>query len=269
MLDGVDMRTFALPLDGYGLSAADSRAEFAAIAQVYEQCMAQFGFAVEPEPARAASGWSPNEGRYGIHDTEAARVWGYRIADDPVPEPQLPYEPPRLPADQEAVSFGIAPMVRDGKTVPPGGCSGEASRAMGRQYGRVADAASSPLMLSDLLGAETGPLSEADSRVQAAFRAWSDCMWREGFDYPDPSAANNDPSFARGPNAGDQAPSAHEVAVAVADTTCKAATDLIDIRASVEVAYQNRAIEQNAAALAIGEREAAWKRQRAAEILQS
>ena len=43
-------------------------------------------------------------------------MWGYRIADDHVPEPQLPYEPPRLPADQEAVSFGIAPMVRDGKT---------------------------------------------------------------------------------------------------------------------------------------------------------
>ena len=70
-------------------------------------------------------------------------------------------------------------------------------------------------------------------------------MRQAGFDYADPMKANNDPAFQT------PAPTEREIATAVADVQCKARTGLVDVWASVETAYQQRALDEHAEELTV------------------
>ena len=68
-------------------------------------------------------------------------------------------------------------------------------------------------------------------------------MARAGFDYTDPWQPNDNPEF-QGLEA-----NAREIATATADVRCKREVNLVGIWASVETAYQERKIGENADAL--------------------
>ncbi|MPZ85665.1 MAG: hypothetical protein GEV28_36910 [Actinophytocola sp.] len=67
-------------------------------------------------------------------------------------------------------------------------------------------------------------MAEADSRVRAVFTGWSRCMSAAGFDYRDPMAANNDPTFGTG------VPTAEEIATATADVACRTEENVNGVR---------------------------------------
>ena len=171
-----------------------------------------------------------NEFRYGLTDEVKARASGYTAAPQPKP-PQ-----PDIPPEARPIASGKGERTYQGKPVPEGGCQGEAGR-------KVAEGAAHDERLVLRLGDEAGKQAEADSRVKAAFQAWSACMARAGFDYADPWKPNDNPEF-QGQEAG-----AREIATATADVRCKREGDLVGVWASVEAAYQERKIGENAEAL--------------------
>lgn len=260
MLNDVDMSSFSLPLDAYWLSNEDRRLQSAASFRLYERCMSGFGFSVTKDSGTPLpEGWGDNERRYGIHDLGEAQRYGYKASFDVEGLNQTPREATVVSPEQDAVARGVGPSTYGGMSVPEGGCLGEASRGVGGETGALKP--DSVSLRKDMLSMESSTRSQADSRVRAAFSDWSDCMSSEGFDYTDPSKANNDPAFAT------DRPSTQEVSVAVADVRCKAESDLIDTWASVETAYQNQIIEQNAAALAEARDAADEIRRRSAEVM--
>jgi hypothetical protein len=84
--------------------------------------------------------------------------------------------------------------------------------------------------------------TQSDPRVLAVQRAWSACMARHGLIYKTPAQATN-----RG---WPRTPSPAEIATAVADVQCKTQTNLVNIWLTVEAAYQQALIGQNASSLA-------------------
>jgi hypothetical protein len=85
-------------------------------------------------------------------------------------------------------------------------------------------------------------------------------MKQSGLDYADPMKAIDDPAF-RTPTA-----SQREIQVAVADVRCKKATNFVNVMASVETAYQQRAVKTNADALKVIKENIAIRERNAATI---
>ena len=100
----------------------------------------------------------------------------------------------------------------------------------------------------------------SSQQVQDAFSAWSQCMSGRGYRYPTPLAAAAQFSL-------DGVPSNEEIATAVADVDCKAATNLTSIWFSVESQFENAAIARDVATLADLSRQLASERQRASQIV--
>ncbi len=71
-------------------------------------------------------------------------------------------------------------------------------------------------------------------------------MKRSGYDYSSPREANADPAFVDGRK---HRVTKRELATAVADVRCKKETNLVNVWAGVETAYQKLAVAQNKAAL--------------------
>lgn len=242
MIDVDDMAAFTLPLDSYRLADGESAFLVAdATTAVFDRCMEGFGFVYDlPTPVGRAVP-RDNSRLYGIVDPGEAMTNGY-LPDMPGTADPGEGSSPELPPSWYAIATGTVAESEEGLAVPAGGCMGEALRTI---------AAGAPtegvdLALADRLAGEASDRAEQDSRVQAAFAEWSACMSRSGYDYRTPWDANNDPAWMDGGE-----PSQHHIAVATADVACKGEVDLVRIWASVHTAYELRAIEQNAAALAL------------------
>jgi hypothetical protein len=228
-----------LPVEDY-LPTADqadrlSRAQVALV----RACLARFGFSydVVPVPSGAYGPASLTDRRYGITDARLAAQFGYGLGPrDPklLPRP----DKPDIGADGENVLSGQGRSVVDGQTVPPGGCIGEAGRALTSSLTPAAD-----LRRGSDLQLDSFARSRVDSRVRSVFQAWSACMGRSGYAYADPLSAVGDPAFI---GSVDQ----HQRAVAAADIGCKVATNLVGVWFTVEAAYQSRVIATNRAAFA-------------------
>jgi hypothetical protein len=89
------------------------------------------------------------------------------------------------------------------------------------------------------------PVPSGDSRVDTVVGAWSTCMKKRGFDYPDPVSAEFDPRWGVGASDG----SAEQIATATADMDCKAETNLVGIELAVQSAYDQEYIESHREAL--------------------
>jgi hypothetical protein len=252
-----DVGAIDFPLDPYlnvGGPAYD--VERGAYQILMERCMAGFGFTVDPRPAVASA--DLRAGKYGLVDLNEALQHGYNNpltiddgADDTVtaePETEAYY----------AVAYGEGPFdTYNGLQIPEAGCHGAAERTLDEGAEPVADP-----MFGQALVNRASNLAEQDSRVVAAFDAWSECMARSGYDYDDPWEANDDPAFD-GPEANQ-----HEISVATADVACKEEVDLVDTWAAVEMAYQERLIEENSVALAALLESLEVRRRNAAEVVE-
>ncbi|WP_145926797.1 hypothetical protein [Amycolatopsis orientalis] len=229
-VDTADLAKFALPLDAYSPTRAENAAIGKARNTAFKNCMLGFGFDLGPLPDAPPENAGVNEFRYGLTDEAKAKASGYTVPPQPKP-PQ-----PEIPPEGRPIASGKGERTYQGKPVPEGGCQGEARR-------KLSEGAAHDEKLVLRLGEEAGKQAEADSRVKAAFRAWSACMARAGFDYTDPWQPNDNPEF-QGLEA-----NAREIATATADVRCKREVNLVGIWASVETAYQERKIGENAGAL--------------------
>lgn len=232
-----------LPLDAYQMSLDDTVRVDRAVYVLVTRCMGSFGFDYdEPFNERSTSGpTTVNARRYGLLDEAHAAAYGYK------PGPAGPSEKDQAeatgtllqesPEARNILGGKGGPSSYRGRKVPPGGCFGEARRQVAKG-GPPFDP-----QLPEKMATDSFMRMENDSRVQAAYRRWSKCMAREGFDYPSSRAANNDERWST------PKPTAAEIAVAVADVRCKKRVNLVGVRMAVETAYQRQLIEQNAEAL--------------------
>ncbi|MFE3941510.1 hypothetical protein ACFXPV_06460 [Streptomyces sp. NPDC059118] len=126
----------------------------------------------------------------------------------------------------------------DGRTIPPGGCYG----------GAEAQLNGGPLPESDIAVAatidkESFRKSLADKKVVQAFREWSTCVERHGYQYKDPMASVSDRAFDT------EEPTQRERAVALADIDCKTEVGMLKIWGAVETEIQARMVKNKTSTL--------------------
>ncbi|MFI5530098.1 hypothetical protein ACIA8O_16290 [Kitasatospora sp. NPDC051853] len=243
-----------LPLDAYLLAPAQLLTVQQAQARLTTACMTRFGFDFappqpSPPPRDSDAPTTRVDGRYGPQNAAAMAKWGYHPEGG---DPGAGAQPPRLELSPEMTTalrgasdprqkYGPGGQSVNGRTVPDRGCVGEAVRTLtGSADGRIGDA-----QLAEDLKFRTLVDSQKDARTAAVFARWSECMKESGFDYPDPVAALGDKAWQDGPT-----PSPRELRVATADAACRHRTNLVGVWYSVDSAYQERAIAENAAAMA-------------------
>jgi hypothetical protein len=209
------------------------------------QCVRRFGLDWNPKPPPVPQDASLDAAniarRYGVTDPAAAARLGYHQASPP---PSKRPDDPAPTADQQTALSGSGP---DGSTattfhglrIPAGGCIGEANMRISGDPARLGDDD-----LPSRINVDSYQQAMADSRVIAAFRAWSGCMRQRGYDYPDPTQVPGKKPQFTGPE-----PTPTEIAVAVADVSCKQQTGLVAVWSAVDAADQNTAIKQHAAEL--------------------
>lgn len=231
-----DWRGISLPLDAYLQDFAERQTVLRAEYMLTKSCVEQFGFqfaapAWDKSLADVPNGRQPAHYRlYDLLDDDHAKQMGYHSYGEQLAS-EAAYADKKLPDDYHnvvAAKFGGG--VFNGKTIPGGGCVGAAQREV-----EGATDVSMPVQLAF----DAWTASKSDSRVVAAFANWSKCMARSGYHYSTPMEANNDPKWS-----GDKA-SAQEIAVAVADVSCKKTTNLAGTRMAVDAAYQRNAISQH------------------------
>jgi hypothetical protein len=225
-----------LPLDRYLLGPHDTVRVARAYRVLLNDCASGFGITPPPDPPAAPLPRTWDERRYGITDLTLAAAAGYRLSVHPppvVPRPTSASNPHTLD-----VLTGRGAHVVAGRTVPAGGCSGEATRHLNAGAPRDADPD-----LAQNLSQRSYFRSKSDQRVLAAQRSWSTCMNGHGYHYPDPLAAAADKRFRSWPV------TPLEIATAKADIACKNQTDLVGIRSAVESDLQRADIAANRPAL--------------------
>lgn len=257
--------SLSYPLDAY--IASDSQYTELKRAQnvLVSRCMKRYGFDFAPPAQTAAeppAGWRTSR-RYGLTDPQAAATRGYRsrVAVPPAKaEPELsaneelalvgpavkdPGKAPTSWEEEQAAMKTKASAVKDaglvnGLALPPGGCTREAFlRLFAPKEGMV------DVSFADALGADAYTRAEQDSRVVRAVGAWSSCMAAGGYRSTHPVSPQEDLGLSE-----DALASPRAVAAAKTDVACKKKVDLVGVWYTVEVAYQKRAVEQNAERLA-------------------
>ncbi len=227
-----------LPLDAYAESNDQIQLGTYVSDRLVQRCMRRFGLDWTLRVPTPGSNKPRNDRRYGIIDAAQAAQYGYSVPESAQPKAAGP----AFTNDQDAVLVGRGQQTFNGVPVPDGGCAGEAQRALAAG-GPPLDTAGRPGLVAQL-NHDVGARADGDSRVQAAFGAWSRCMKESGYDYAGPWDANDDPHWS-----GSAIPP-QEIATAVADAACRRRTNLVGIWFAVESAYQTRAIESNAQQLA-------------------
>jgi hypothetical protein len=175
--------------------------------------------------------------RYFIIDPREAAQYGYNRPPSELQADDKVSGGGWNPSDREyEVVVGRPPgdgsEMRDasGASLPEGGCTGEAEQALGEPPAGADDVMR--------LANAAHDRAENDSRVVAAFAAWSACMERSGYSYRSPREPNNF-DWPEPAEAG-------EIATANADVACKRETNLPGIWMAVEAAYQQLQIEEHA-----------------------
>ncbi|MEV7526655.1 hypothetical protein [Streptomyces sp. NPDC091371] len=250
----LESRDLAFPMDAY---LPDNRQQgVLAEAQdvLTDQCMQRFGFRYQLRRKAESEALHDYSRRYGLSDPANAARLGY---DDPrgsgrqkPAQPELgPNEQlvlhgldvdPSLPvpaSQEEAEKSDAATTVVGGQKVPAGGCLRESNLKL---FTPTKDTVE-PMHVQGL-GRDAYARSRKDSRVVKAFTSWSECMGGHGYTVASPmdKPPGIDDSNLSSPQA---------IAMANQDIGCKRETNLVGIWHTVELAYQDRAIEQNAETL--------------------
>jgi len=242
-----------LPLSSYQLTPAQQLFVNNATRALVSQCMRRFGFAQFSLDTGATKSGLPDQmgRRYGaVSDARTAATYGYHLPSDQNSSPGKPSVRPSQPFTQaeNAVLTGTSgkgpvppnqtqrSTTYNGQSVPPGGCFGEANRAIG--IDSHVDG-----LLPQRLAFTAYDQSLNDSRTKQVIAAWSACMKDKGYAVADPVGAVKAFNLA-GPV------TSAEIQQAVADVACKQRVSLIGVWFAVEKAYQERLIEQNGQQLA-------------------
>lgn len=253
----VDASTLHLPIEAYLPSDQQRRAYATALSILVDDCMAAYGFGPGLKPSNFSSDdalvSSLTMRRYGSNDVDRARAYGYHTQLQPefvaverrsrarAREAQEQFsQSPALTRARGLVELGIDangdPVGSfQGKSIPVGGCTGEANRRLSGSSAGLdrRDEVASRIQVDSWYRAME------DARVQRVFQGWAGCMARVGFRYDNPIDANND-------NWGTPRPTAREIAAAVTDAGCSQAENVIGVWHGVEAEIQDSMIEKNA-----------------------
>lgn len=213
-----------------------------------ERCMKRFGiqYTVPSLPVQTTH-HSITQYRYGTLDPAANARNGYEIPgthtsaeDVDKVKRSSAQSNAELSTAQRGVLYGTEdPSVKtgpggqdyNGQKVPAGGCITEAKKELGNYQ-------DAPVAVDANI--DSFKKSTEDSRVRAAFAKWSACMKAKGYDYRTPMQASGDDKW------NGSKVTAEEKAVAATDATCMEKYNVAGIWNAVDVALQNRAIEQKA-----------------------
>uniref|UniRef100_A0AAU2JSI7 PknH-like extracellular domain-containing protein n=1 Tax=Streptomyces sp. NBC_00049 TaxID=2903617 RepID=A0AAU2JSI7_9ACTN len=250
----LESRTLTYPLAPYVPDARQLALLSEAQDVLVDQCMRRYGFRYELRRKADPAAGDDNVRRYGVSDAAEAARYGYenprlnRTTKGPQqtlgPNEQLVLYglevDPSLPvpmSQEEAETSDVATTVVGGLKVPAGGCLRESNLKL---YAPAKDTVDSTVAQG--YGLEAFTRSEKDSRVAKAVSSWSACMAKHGHTMRSPleQPPGIDDSNASGPQA---------IATAQQDVGCKKETNLVGVWYTVEVAYQQRGIEQNAETL--------------------
>ncbi|WP_284746332.1 hypothetical protein [Amycolatopsis sp. RTGN1] len=229
------------PLDAYHPSPAEKTTLARAGDVLVRECMQHYGFDF-PLPDRTTAA-QPADRRIGLVDAAEAARFGYKPADfDEYAQrvDEAKHKQVKWPAEMLAVLDGTGAARVNGIDVPKGGCNVEARTRAGTAAAGEPGDENFVIRLEQEAGSQAGK----DSRLQAAFAKWSECMAESGFTYRDPWQANNDRAFADGK------PSTQMITTATADVACRTREKVNSTWVAVITAYQNRAITEHQDALA-------------------
>lgn len=226
----------SLPLDAFAQPQSIQVTLANAETMLIESCTHRYGFsygihypvAVQPRYDRL----------YGITDLKSAQEYGYHGSDPSLPQGDKDAGTPKFTDLQMTILGGNTvtklPMPQG---LGPTGCMGEASDKLAG--GSSVDAGN---RLVEQLTFRASDQATRDSRVSAVDKAWSACMKKSGYSYPDALAAMNHgwPNSSVSPL---------EISTATADITCKQQVNYVGVHYGVETEYQKKLVDKNAAQL--------------------
>jgi hypothetical protein len=232
-----------LPLEAYEETFPESQTVLQAQFILEGQCMRQYGFTysqtVDPDSTPLNYDASNMARRYGLSDLAQAQSMGYNVA---MASSGGGSGQPSLSSAENLVLTGSAdpgmppptgaPSTSyEGKSIPAGGCVGQAQRKLG----------SLPTnLLADSLDGQSLTASQSNPTVIAVIGKWSACMKQHGFTVDSPYDASQ-LSSQLGSSTGSQL----DITIAVDDVTCKQSTGLISTWFKVESQIQDQYIESN------------------------
>ncbi|MEU2715901.1 hypothetical protein [Streptomyces sp. NPDC007205] len=249
----------ALPLHAYIPDPASDGVKAVNRAQwvLGKKCMVRLGFAgfaildtktVESTyPVRqgelADEGTPGDDSPYGVVDPDLASEHGYHNRT-----PDTSAQPQEWPADQYTALTGSHgsgdSRFAHGHRIPEGGCLGEATRKIYGPAPKVTKVNGVKLTgsysLAFQLWYESRTKASGDPAWKKADRAWSACMKKKGFTYPDPDKASVDSHWL-----GHGKPSDKEKETATADARCKLDTGYVPAVQSLEARAQKTLIREN------------------------
>ncbi|MFE0774516.1 hypothetical protein [Streptomyces sp. NPDC058861] len=235
--DPANPATWVLPIEGYLPTDAEKKQIMQARNTLVSDCMQGYGFSWVPAPELPPLGPKTLvDWRYGIHDLALSKERGYK----PSADEQAAYDAAVNKGavdgttsdgpDAKALTGAVKEV--NGKSVPEGGCSGQAQRQISAD---ALEAKAAQQVANDAFLA-----SQQDPKVTKAFKAWSDCMKGKGYSYAKPLDASDDPAF------GSQDVTRREITTAMADISCRQMTSVAKIWFDAESALQQAAIEKQA-----------------------
>jgi hypothetical protein len=215
-----------LPFDDYQLNFAEESEIRRARTVLARACLRERGVRFDvPDDVRTpgAMDVEPNLRRYGVVDEGSAAGYGYHVPTTAEEKRQ-----------QEARQRWAASITEDQRMAlfGEGGCTEEADAKL-------------TTFDDGFLGAadqESLRTSERDPRVVATVAAWHTCMTGQGYAYPNPDAAIDDPRWDIDAAAIPKA----EIDTALADVRCKTSSGLVETWHDVEVGVQQDKIRRDA-----------------------
>ncbi|MFA7762335.1 hypothetical protein [Streptomyces sp. NRRL S-448] len=250
----LESRSLTFPIDTY--IPDDRQLGLLSEAQdvLIDKCMQRYGFRYQLRRKANSAVELDYSRRYGLSDAAEAAQYGYdnlpdRQAEKPPQQSLGPNEElvlsglevdPSLPvpkSQEEAEKSEVATTVFGGQKVPAGGCRRESALKLFTPTKDTVDA-----WVAQGFGFDAYARSQKDSRVGKAFKSWSECMGKHGYQVDSPMGQ---PPGINDANIG----SPQAIAQAKQDVVCKKETNLVGIWYTVELAYQKRIIEQNAETL--------------------
>ncbi|MFJ4091241.1 hypothetical protein ACIPYS_06615 [Kitasatospora sp. NPDC089913] len=239
-------KDIVLPLTPYLPTTAQINAETKAFNLRVRSCMATFGLDWRVPPGDAVDpSTAPSESRrYGVIDAAEVERLGYH-APGPVTEEKRPGDEggPGGNVDTKVLNLvflGKGESSYGGRSIPAGGCAGEANRLLNRGGG---PSSADDQRFTERLIIDSFERSKQEKPVVEAMAAWSACMKKSGYDYQDIWKANEDPRWTAAE------PTPQEFQVARADVGCKQEANLPGIWFAVETVFEQKALEANAPAL--------------------
>jgi hypothetical protein len=251
-----------LPVARYASSADDDKAIFSAVNAAKKQCASEFGVeATVPVTTQPSLMELDSVRRYGVINRAEVARYGYRPAPsaaDADDDKAGGWNPSALEAEimTGMTASGQPSQMQspEGETLPEGGCSAEGFRTV---WGGGTPPGGAPLV-EDIL-AQAWAKTMADSRALAAADKWSACMKERGYDLTHRWDAGNSVQGAS---------AAVQLKMAKLDLRCALDTNYVDVWYAVDVAYQQRLIDEHEGELQAALKQHAEQLDRAQAILE-